>query len=90
MIERKYLSLPEWLVVIVEPSQINNLMINSFLLIFNGNNIIYTLYKFIEANSNSFYSIDMYNTQLCNKLDGVRIHGHEKLANKKAAVFFII
>ena len=87
-IERKYLSLPEWLIVIVEPSQINNLMINSFLHILNGNNIIYTLYKFIEAKTNSFYGIDMKNTQLCNKFDGLRIYGHEKLENKKAAVLF--
>jgi hypothetical protein len=28
--ENKYLSLPEWLIVIVEPTQINNLKINSF------------------------------------------------------------
>ena len=87
-IERKYLSLPEWLIVIVEPTQINNLMVNSFLLIPNGNNIAYTLYKFIEANTNSLYNIDMKNTQLCSKFDGERIYGHEKLENKKAAVLF--
>ena len=87
-IERKYLSLPEWLIVIVEPTQINNLMVNSFLLIPNGNNIAYTLYKFIEANTNSLYNIDMKNTQLCNKFDGKSLCESEKLSDKKAAVLF--
>ena len=41
-IERKYLSLPEWLIVIVEPSQIINLMISdSFLYIKHENKLIY-------------------------------------------------
>ena len=87
-IERKYLSLPEWLIVIVEPTQINNLMIDSFLIINNGNNIVYTLFKFIEANTNFLYSINMNNTQFCNKYDGKSIHGNELKSNKKPAVLF--
>ena len=85
-IERKCLSLPEWLIVIIEQTQINYLMINSFLLIPNGNNIAYTLYKFIEANTNFLYCIDLTNTQLCNKFDGKSLCGSEKLSDKKAAV----
>ena len=85
-IERKCLSLPEWLIVIIEQTQINYLMINSFLLIPYGNNIAYTLYKFIEANTNFLYCIDMKNTQLCNKFDGKSFCGSEKLSDKKAAV----
>ena len=87
-IERKYLSLPKWLIVIVEPTQINNLMIDSFLIINNGNNIVYTLFKFIEANTNFLYSINMNNTQFCNKYDGKSIHGNEIKSNKKPVVLF--
>ena len=87
-IEKKYLNLPEWLIVIVEPSQINNLMINSILLIINGNNIIYTLLKFIEAKTNSLYFINLKNTQFCNKFDNTRFYENEKIANKKVAVLF--
>ena len=87
--ENKYLSLPEWLIVIVEPTQINNLKINSFLSIKDGNNnAVYFLSKFIEAERNSLYSINMRNIQFCNKIEGAKINGKEPLAEKKLAVLF--
>ena len=84
---KKYLKLPEWLIVIVEPSQIKNLMINSFLYIYNGNNIVYTLLKFIEAKTNSLYFMNM-NKEFCNRFEHIKFYDNEKVIDKKPEVLF--
>ena len=86
-IKKKYLKLPEWLIVIVEPSQIKNLMINSFLYIYNGNNIVYTLLKFIEAKTNSLYFMNM-NKEFCNRFEHIKFYDNEKVIDKKPEVLF--
>ena len=87
-IERRYLNLPEWLIVIVEPTQINNLIINSFLHIIDKNNIIYILQKFIEDKTNSLYYINTKNNEFCNKFDNIRFYEDEKISSKRPAVLF--
>ena len=87
-IEKEFLSLPEWLIVIVEQTQINNLLINSFLYLNDKNNIIYSLDKFIEDKTNSLYFIDSKNNEFCNKFDNIGFHDSEKLSSKRPAVLF--
>ena len=87
-IEKECLNLPEWLIVIVEPTQINNLIINSFLYIIDKNNIIYNLHKFIEDKTNSLYYINTKNNEFCNKFDNIRFYDDEKISSKRPAVLF--
>ena len=87
-IERKYLNHPEWLIVIVEPSQINNLIIDDSFLYIKNENKAYKLVKFIDAYTNSLYFINEKTNKFCNRFDNIRFHRNEQLASKRPAVLF--
>ena len=58
----KILDYPEKLIVIVDPTQVNNFSIGLNSVVSNGKNLSYSLNQFIEANTNILYQINPINT----------------------------
>ena len=88
-IERKIINYPEILIVIIEPYQINNFQLGLNAYITNGNNLTYSLIKFIEFNTNVLYWVDAKsNNKICYKFEKNRHVDPENLDNKKPIVLF--
>ena len=85
---KKVLAFPEKLIVIIDPNQINNFVLQANLLIQNNNQITYKLDKFIDANTNILYKVDETNNLLCEKFINNKFTSPEKLENKKPIVLF--
>ena len=85
-IESKILNFPEIIIILIEPNQVNNFSLEHNLSITNGQNILYVLKQFIEANNNSLYLINNNN---CQKVDeNNRIGNYEDIKGKKPIVLF--
>ena len=88
-IERKIIDYPEILIVIIESNQINNFPLGLNAYITNGNNLTYSLIKFIEFNTNILYWVDSKsNSKICYKFEKNKLSDPENLDNKKAIVLF--
>ena len=85
----KILDYPENLIVIIEPTQVNNFNIGLNLVTTNTVNLTYSikysLNQFIEASTNILYQINPHNSNVCNPVNGNVI---ENISNKKPIVLF--
>ena len=88
IIEKKLIEYPEWLIVIIDPSQINSFQLGLNLFVSDGKFLSYNLFYFIEANTNFFYKINEQNTIYCNKFENNGFTNPHKLENKKPIVLF--
>ena len=88
IIETKILDYPEWLIVIIDPNQINSFQLGLNLFISDGKSLLYTLFYFIEANTNFFYKINEQNSIYCNKFENNEYTNPHKLRDKKPIVLF--
>ena len=86
-IERKILDLPEILIVIISPYQINNFSISKNKDIKYGM-IEYKLDKFIEFTNNSLYRVNDKDRSSCHKWEINRYGDKENVDNKKPIVLF--
>ena len=85
-IESKIICFPEILIILIEPNQVINFSLESNLHITNGQNILYILKLFIEADSNLLYLV---NNNSCQKLDANNNLGnYENIKGKKSIVLF--
>ena len=81
----KVLDYPENLIVIIEPTQVNNFNIGLNSVATNGVNLSYLLNQFIEANTNILYQINPNNTLSCHLFNK---NINENISNKKPIVLF--
>ena len=81
----KILDYPENLIVIIEPTQVNNFIIKLNLVISNGVNILYSLNQFIDANTNILYQINTHYNMICHPFNK---NVNEHISNKKPIVLF--
>ena len=87
--EKKFLDYPKWLIIIIEPNQVNYFNIGLNMIFTNGRTVHYELSYFIEANTNLLYCINNRDKYFCNKKIGINILGeNEQLAEKKPIVLF--
>ncbi len=88
-IETKILDFPKVLIVIIEPSQINNFQISSNFVFNDGKTKEYKLSQFIENNTNFFYIINTSNNNICHKYNDKNQFGNgEQVLTKKPIVLF--
>ena len=80
----KVLDYPENLIVIIEPTQVNNFNIGLNTVATNGVNLSYSFNQFIEANTNILYQINP-NNMSCHPFNK---DGKENIFNKKPIVLF--
>ena len=88
----KILSFPEVLIVIIEPNQANYFQLLPNLKISDGKAIEYKLSQFIENNTNYFYAINSFNSNLCHKFNDQNKYGNGVQVHKKKLIvlFFVI
>ena len=87
-IEKRNLDYPKWVIVIIDPSQINFFNLGSNTFVTNGSTIYYLLSHFIEANTNLLNWINNTDKFACHKIDKNIIGEKEKFIEKKPLVLF--
>jgi len=81
----KILDYPEKLIVIIDPTQVNNFNIGLNSVVSNGVNLSYSLNQFIEANTNILYQVNPNNNIVCHPINK---NVNENIVNKKPIVLF--
>ena len=91
-IEKIVIDYPKWLIVIIEPDEVNNFNLDMNSIIVNKEkNISYSLSRFIDAKTYSFYKINETNIKYCQKFNNqMKFDNPEELKNKKPIVLFYI
>ena len=84
-IATKILDYPEKLIVIIDPTQVNNFNIGLNSVASNGVNLSYSLNQFIEAKTNILYQINPNNSMSCHPINK---NVNENIFNKKPIVLF--
>ena len=89
-VEKIVIGYPKWLIVIIEPNEVNNfnLEMNS-IIVNNEKKISYSFSRFIDAKTYSFYKINETNIKYCQKFNNqMTFDNPEELKNKKPIVLF--
>ena len=89
-VEKIVIGYPKWLIVIIEPNEVNNfnLEMNS-IIVNNEKKISYSFSRFIDAKTYSFYKINERNIKYCHKFNNkMTFDSPEELNNKKPIVLF--